>query len=112
MRMLQNDMPVPPGFVLTVAFFEPWMTVLKTTAEWKAVQNATTDDLDAAKAGDHHFNYAWGHGGNLIIVLDVLDMVIVTTANPSLEVWGQDSWKHEGAIIDLVGKFIKSLPKE
>jgi len=66
----------------------------------------------SARAGNHHFNYAWGHGGNLIILLDELDMVIVTTANPSLEVWGQESWQHEGAIIDLVGLFIKSLPKE
>ena len=64
----------------------------------------------SARAGDHHFNFAWGHGGNLIVLLRELDMVIVTTANPSLEIWGQESWRHEGAIIDLVGKFISSLP--
>ena len=66
----------------------------------------------SARAGDHRFNFAWGHGGNLIILVDELDMIIVTTANPSLEVWGQESWKHEGAIINLVGKFIKSLPQK
>ena len=64
----------------------------------------------SAKAGDHHFHYAWGHGGNLIILLDELDMVIVTTANPLHGVWGQEAWEKEGAIIDLVGRFIKSLP--
>jgi CubicO group peptidase (beta-lactamase class C family) len=64
----------------------------------------------SARVGDHHFNYAAGHGGNLIVLLEDLDMVIVTTANPSLEVWGQESWQHEGAIIDMVGEFIKCLP--
>jgi len=63
----------------------------------------------SARAGKHHFNYAWGHGGNLIILLHELDMVIVTTANPLHGVWGQESWEKEGAIIDLVGRFIASL---
>jgi CubicO group peptidase (beta-lactamase class C family) len=66
----------------------------------------------SATVGDHRFNYAAGHGGNLIVLLEDLDMVIVTTANPSLEVWGQESWQHEGAIIDMVGRFIGSLPTE
>jgi len=66
----------------------------------------------SARVGEHHFNYAWGHGGNLIILLDELDMVIVTTADPLHGVWGQEAWEKEGAIIDLVGKFIQSLPGE
>jgi hypothetical protein len=61
--------------------------------------------------GDHHFDYAAGHGGNYIILLDELDMVIVTTADPMHDVFGDESWQHEGAINDLVGKFIKSLPE-
>ena len=45
--------------------------------------------------------------------LDELDMIIVTTADPLHDVeFGEESWKHEGAIVDLVGKFIKSLPTE
>jgi CubicO group peptidase (beta-lactamase class C family) len=66
----------------------------------------------SARAGDHHFNYAWGHGGNLIVLLDDLDMVIVTTANPLPGVFGEEAWEKEGAIIDLVGWFIQSIPKE
>jgi CubicO group peptidase (beta-lactamase class C family) len=66
----------------------------------------------SARVGDHHFNYAWGHGGNLIILLDELDMVIVTTANPLHGVRGEEAWEKEGAIIDLVGAFINSLPSE
>jgi CubicO group peptidase (beta-lactamase class C family) len=66
----------------------------------------------SARVGDHHFNYAWGHGGNLIILLNELDIVIVTTADPLHGLWGQEAWEKEGAIIDLVGEFITSLPSE
>jgi CubicO group peptidase (beta-lactamase class C family) len=67
----------------------------------------------SARAGDHHFSYAAGHGGNLIVLLADLDMIIVVTADPF---YGKDlhwqAWKYEQANINLVGKFIKSLPKE
>jgi len=67
----------------------------------------------SASAGDHRFNFAWGHGGQLILLLDKLDMVIVVTADPfyGKDVHGQ-SWPHEKANLNLVGKFIKFLPKE
>jgi len=48
----------------------------------------------------------------LIILLDKLDMIIVTTANPLNEVPPADGWKYEKTVIDLVGRFIKSLPGE
>ena len=66
----------------------------------------------SAKAGGHRFNYASGHGGNLIILLEKLDMVIVTAADPLYLQFGEEPWRKEKAIIDTVGKFIKSLPKE
>jgi len=65
----------------------------------------------SARAGDHRFDLAWGHGGNLIILLDEFDMVVVTTANPLYELPGEEGWRYEGAIINLVGKFIRSLPR-
>jgi CubicO group peptidase (beta-lactamase class C family) len=65
----------------------------------------------SARVGDHHFDFAWGHGGQLIVLLDELDMIIVTTADPLHHLPEGEGWKFEGAIIDLVGKFIKSLPK-
>jgi CubicO group peptidase (beta-lactamase class C family) len=64
----------------------------------------------SGRAGGHRFSYAWGHGGNLIVLLDDLDMVVVTTANPLHGIWGQEAWQKEGAIIDLVGRFIRSIP--
>jgi CubicO group peptidase (beta-lactamase class C family) len=64
----------------------------------------------SATSGTHDFNYAWGHGGNLIVLIHDLDMVIVTTADILNGYSGDESWEKEGAIIDMVGKFIKSLP--
>jgi CubicO group peptidase (beta-lactamase class C family) len=67
----------------------------------------------SAKAGKHNINFAWGHGGQLIILEDKLDMVIVTTADPF---YGKDThfdaWKYEKAIIEMVSDFIYALPGE
>ena len=66
----------------------------------------------SARVGDRYFNYAHGHGGQLIVLLDELDMVIVTASDPFWQQHDEESWKHESAIIKLVGKFINSLPSE
>ncbi len=59
--------------------------------------------------GDHQFHSASGHGGNFIIILDNLDMIIVTTAfAPGA---ADVTWPHEQLIVDIVGEFIKSLPE-
>lgn len=34
-RMSQAGLPVPPGFPLTVRFFQPWVTTITGTSEWK-----------------------------------------------------------------------------
>jgi CubicO group peptidase (beta-lactamase class C family) len=64
----------------------------------------------SATVGDHDFNFAWGHGGQLIVLLDELDMVIVTTADPFFGEHSGNSWQHEKATFNLVGEFIESLP--
>ncbi|NOQ43757.1 MAG: serine hydrolase, partial [Dehalococcoidia bacterium] len=66
----------------------------------------------SSRAGDRYFNYASGHGGQYIVVLDELDMVIVTAADPFWQQHDDESWKHESAVIELVGKFINALPSE
>jgi CubicO group peptidase (beta-lactamase class C family) len=66
----------------------------------------------SARVGDRYFNYASGHGGQYIVLLDELDMVIVATADPFWQQHDDESWKHESAVIELVGKFINSLPRE
>ena len=65
-----------------------------------------------ARVGDHSFNYAAGHGGQLIILLHDLDMVVVTTAEPFFMQHDGNSWKNEKAIINMVGEFVDSLPSE
>jgi len=66
----------------------------------------------SARVGEHHFDLAWGHGGQLIVLLDELDMVIVVTSDPFYLQHDAESWKHELANVNLVGEFIKSLPSE
>ena len=66
----------------------------------------------SAKVGDHRVNYAAGHGGQLIVLVDEFDVVIVTTAYPFYLEHNSQSWKHEKAIITLVSEFIYSLPNE
>jgi len=67
----------------------------------------------SAEAGNHHINFAWGHGGQLIVLVHDLDMVVVTTADPF---YGKDThfdaWKYEEAIIKMVSDFIHALPVE
>ena len=64
----------------------------------------------SAKAGDHNFDFAWGHGGQLIVLVDEFDIVIVVTAYPFFLEHNDQSWKHEKANINLVSEFIASLP--
>lgn len=66
----------------------------------------------SADAGNHHVNFAWGHGGQLIVLVEDLDMVVVTTAYPFWLEHNDQSWKHEKAIITMVSEFINSLDTE
>ena len=66
----------------------------------------------SARAGGHDFNLAWGHGGQLIFLLDEFDMVIVVTSDPFFGQHDGQSWKHEKANVNLVSNFINSLPSE
>jgi len=66
-----------------------------------------------ADVGAHHVEFAWGHGGQLIVLVDELDMVVVTTADPLRNMPpGDEPWKLEKSIIVTVGKFIDTLPSE
>jgi len=42
-RMVEADLPVPPGAVLTTEFFEPWFDEIKTSATWPALAEGTPD---------------------------------------------------------------------
>jgi CubicO group peptidase (beta-lactamase class C family) len=60
-------------------------------------------------AGSHRFNFAWGHGGQMICVIQDLDMVIVTTAEGLGGQFGEDAWRQESRVLELVGRLIASL---
>ena len=66
----------------------------------------------SVRAGDHHYNLAWGHGGQQIVLLDEFEMVIVVTADPLIGQHGSGPWKLEKANLNLVADFIASLPSE
>lgn len=66
----------------------------------------------SANAGNHHVNFAWGHGGQLIVLVEDLDIVVVTTSYPFWLEHNDQSWKHEKAIMTMVSKFISSLDTE
>ena len=48
MHMTRSGLPVPPGFVLTVKFFEPWIENLKQSPEWNALTHAGTVEIGQA----------------------------------------------------------------
>jgi len=60
-------------------------------------------------SGSHRFNFAWGHGGQLICVIPDLDMVVVTTATGLGGQFGEDAWRQESAVLELAGRLIASL---
>ena len=66
----------------------------------------------SATVDGRNFDFAWGHGGQFIVLLDDLNMVIVVTSKPFYIQHNQEAWKHEQANINMVGKFIQSLPQE
>ena len=66
----------------------------------------------SATAGEHQVNFAWGHGGQLIVLVDDFDMAIVTTSYPVWLEHNDQSWKQEKAIITMVSEFVNSLPGE
>jgi len=44
----QEGLPVPPGFILSVAFFKSWSTQLKTTEAWASLLKADKNELEHA----------------------------------------------------------------
>jgi pyruvate,water dikinase len=45
MTMAGTGLRVPPGFILAVRFFDPWLAVLRETEEWRALLAAADGDL-------------------------------------------------------------------
>jgi len=52
-------------------------------------------------AGAHRVDFAWGHGGQVVAVVDDLNMVVVATSRFQ-NGFGQPVWVMERAVLDLV----------
>jgi CubicO group peptidase (beta-lactamase class C family) len=52
----------------------------------------------------HDVHFAWGHGGNFIMIVPDLDMVVVTTAFNFAGDFTSSSWETEGAIFFLIAE--------
>ncbi len=59
-------------------------------------------------SGSHHIWYAWGHGGQMIVIIRDLNMVIVATAAPQSG-FDNTAWQKEKAVMELVGRFIEQI---
>ena len=64
------------------------------------------------RAGDYRYNLAWGHGGQQVVLLDELDMMLVVTVDPLHGQHGDDPWRLEKSNLNLVADFVASLPGE
>jgi rifampicin phosphotransferase len=59
MRLVRARYPVPPGFILTTAFFDPWLKELQQTPAWAEYDTATPQKL--AEACRHVQNTVAGY---------------------------------------------------
>ena len=62
------------------------------------------------RAGNYRYNLAWGHGGQQIVLLDDLDMMIVLLADPLHLEHGDGPWRIEKSNLNLLADFVASLP--
>jgi len=66
----------------------------------------------SSQVGEHRVDFAAGHGGQYIVLVHDLNIILVVVGDPFYLVHTSESWKHEQANLNLVGKFISSLPAE
>lgn len=59
-------------------------------------------------SGSHQIWFAWGHGGQMIVIIHDLNMVIVATAAPQPG-FDNHSWQKESSVMELVGRFITKI---
>ena len=64
----------------------------------------------SAEVGEHTANFAWGHSGQLIVLVAEMDLVVVTTGDPFWLQHDGQSWKYAKRQLWLVSEFIASLP--
>jgi len=66
----------------------------------------------SVQSGHYRYNLAWGHGGQQIVLIDELDMMIVFLADPLHLQHGDEPWRIEKSNLNLIADFVASLPGE
>ena len=86
----------------------------KTTWKYRVGRNWKANEYGyqwwSIKAGKHRYNMAWGHGGQQVILIDDLDMVVVLLVDPLHLQHGDEPWRIEKANLNLIADFVASLP--
>jgi len=59
-------------------------------------------------SGSHQIWFAWGHGGQMVVVIHDLNMVVVATAYVP-GIFDSDAWPKSKAVMELVGRFITKI---
>jgi CubicO group peptidase (beta-lactamase class C family) len=107
---------VPADWVsasLTPASFDTYGAVIPTPPYGKILTHFGLLDYGnlwwSSTAGGHPVKFAWGHGGQLIVLVHDLDMIVVTSADHLAGQFGAAAWQKEKAVMELVGEFIASI---
>ncbi len=59
-------------------------------------------------SGDHNIWFAWGHGGQMVVIISDLNMVVVSTASvpPGVD---KEAWQKSKQVMEIVGRLIEQL---
>jgi len=113
---LNGSQIVPADWVaesLTPVSFDVYATVIRSYPYGKILNSFDVLDYGylwwSSKAGTHPLKYAWGHGGQLIVLVQDLNMIVVTSADNLFGQFGEASWRKEKAVMELVGEFISAI---
>jgi CubicO group peptidase (beta-lactamase class C family) len=63
----------------------------------------------SGRAKDNEVDFAWGHGGNFIFLVEDLDLMVVITADPFLFQHDNESWKHEKSLLNMGADFLSKV---
>ena len=94
-RMSREGLPVPPGFVLTVDFFDKWFEVITASASWREFIDAPPDELEERAAAlpplTESLSFSEEQAGLIVQALDHLEpfpLFAVRSSSPEEDLAG------------------------
>jgi CubicO group peptidase (beta-lactamase class C family) len=113
---LNGSQIIPSEWVsesLTPSSFDVYGAFIRTSPYGKILSSFDVLDYGylwwSSKSGNHPLKFAWGHGGQLIVLVPDLNMIVVTSADNLFGQFGEASWRKEKAVMELVGEFIAAI---